>query len=460
MHHTKQFMAIAAGALVASQALATPTPEEVKQLGTTLTPIGAEKAGNKEGTIPRWEGGLCKPPAGYAPTKGAAGGTPYIDPFASDKPMLHITPANLAQYADKLDEGTKELFKRYPTMAVNVYPTRRSVCFQDWVYENTIKRAMNPKLVGSAPGLTGAHAQVPFPIPKTGYEVMWNAFTKFEPVHMTGNINAGIMDASGTFTRTSFQTIENYTPYWDNSLTSLPEDKPFWILIATNKYPASQVGGKNMRYQYLRSDLKDAPSWSYVPGQRRVRLAPEFKYDTVSTTSGGILIFDEINGFDGKMDKFDFKLLGKKEMYVPYNSYKFLNSSLEDTMKKGHANPDNYRWELHRTWVVEATLKQGERHVQQKKVFYIDEDSWIPVVYYSVDHSGKVHHLMHLSVWQQYDWPGPRGGNYVLYDLNRGIYGNQSKPWGPGPEDTGWYKVPPRPANYFTPDAMAGGGVR
>ncbi|RJF91706.1 DUF1329 domain-containing protein [Noviherbaspirillum saxi] len=460
MYHAKHFMVIAASALMAGHVYAAPTPEEAKQLGTTLTPIGAEKAGNKDSTIPAWDGGLCKTPAGYNPTRGSAGGTPFVDPFASDKPLYRITQANYNQYADKLDEGTKELFKRYSTMAIDVYPTRRSVCYPDWVYENTVKRVMNPKLVGSAPGLAGAHAQIPFPIPKSGYEVMWNANTKYEPVHMTGHIDAGLMDASGTYTRTSFQTIENWTPYWDNTLTSLPEDKPFWALIASNKYPASQAGGKQLRYQFLRPDLKDSMAWSYVPGQRRVRLAPEFKYDTVSTTSGGILIFDEINGFDGKMDKFDFKLIGKKEMYVPYNAYKFQNASLEETMKKNHANPDIYRWELHRTWVVEATLKQGERHVQQKKVFYVDEDSWIPVIYYSVDHAGKPHHLMHLAVWQQYDWPGPRGGNYVLYDLNRGIYGNQSKPWGPGAENTGWFKVPARATNYFTPDSLAGSGVR
>ncbi|WP_076593850.1 DUF1329 domain-containing protein [Herminiimonas arsenitoxidans] len=459
MQHAKRLIVIAA-ALVAGHVFAAPTAEEVKQLGTTLTPIGAEKAGNKAGTIPAWDGGLCKPPAGYKPTRGDAGGAPYVDPYASDKPLFRITPANVSQYADKLDEATKELFKRYPTMAIDIYPTRRSVCFQDWVYENTIKRVMNPKLVGTAPGLADAHAQVPFPIPKNGYEVMWNSFVKFEPVHMTGNIDAGLMDTSGTYTRTSYQTIENWTPYWDNTLTSIPDGKPFWVLIASTTYPASQMGGKQMRYQYLRTDLKDAAAWSYVPGQRRVRMAPEFKYDTVSTTSGGILIFDEINGFDGKMDKFDFKLIGKKEMYVPYNSYKFISAATEDTMKKGHANPDLFRWELHRTWMVEATLKAGERHVQKKKVFYVDEDSWIPVIYYSLDQSDKVHHLMHLPVWQQYDWPGPRGGNYVLYDLNRGIYGNQSKPSGNRPEDTGWYKVPPRPANYFTPDAMAGSGVR
>jgi hypothetical protein len=460
MHHVKTLMAIGVGALVAGQLLAAPTPEEAMQLGASLTPIGAQQAANKDGTIPAWDGGLCKAPAGYKPARGAAGGVPYVDPYADDKPLFRIAADNLARHADKLDDGTRELFARYPTMAIDIYPTRRSICFQDWVYDNTIKRVMAPRLVGDGPGLTGAHAQIPFPIPKSGAEVMWNVLTKFEPVHMTGNVDAGIMDRSGTFSRAFIYKVENWAPYWDNSLRAVPEDKPFWAVIGSSVYPPAQAGSKQLRHQFLRADQKEALAWVYVPGQRRVRLAPELKYDTVSTIPGAIWLFDELYGFDGKLDKFDFKLLGKKEMYVPYNSYRFLNAALEDTLKNNHANPDIFRWELHRTWVVEGSLKAGQHHVQKKKVFYIDEDSWLPVVYYSVDHAGQVHHLMHLPVWQQYDWPGPRGGTYVLYDLNRGIVGHYSKPWGARSDETGWLKVPARAASYFTPDALAGGGVR
>ena len=60
-----------------------------------LTPIGAEKAGNKDGTIPEWTGGLCAPPAGWTAGKGG-----YKDPFAGDKPLFTITKANAAQYKD------------------------------------------------------------------------------------------------------------------------------------------------------------------------------------------------------------------------------------------------------------------------------------------------------------------------------------------------------------------------
>jgi hypothetical protein len=430
----------------------------VKLLGTTLNGIGAEIAGNKAGTIPAWDGGVCKPPAGYAPVKGAAGGAPYLDIYAGDKPLFKITAADLDKYGEQVDEGTKALLKRYASFAMNVYPTRRPACFPAWVYQNSINRVMNPKLTGGGLGITGAHAQVPFPIPKSGYEVMWNANLKYDLPHSRGEIDSGIVDASGKFIRMSYQVVDSLNLYWDNELKGVPDDTAHWAIIATTKHPAGAAGTMNMRQQFLRTDLKNPAAYSYLPAQRRVRLAPDFTYDTVSTTSGGILLFDEINGFDGKMDKFDFKLLGKKEMYVPYNTYKISSAPPEQQSTRNHANVDLMRWELHRVWVVEATLKNGERHVQQKKVFLVDEDSWNIVVYYGVDHSGKIHHLMHMQVSQQYDKPLARNGHMFLYDLARGIYGNQNNQM--TPQNPGYYKVPKRPVNYFSPDAMTGMGVR
>jgi hypothetical protein len=452
--------AAAAGLALALPALAEVTAEEARQLGTTLTPMGAERAGNKAGTIPEWTGGLCKAPAGYSPKLGPqAGGAPYVDPVAADKPLFRITRANLAQYADKIDDGTKELFRRYPTFAIDIYPTRRLACYADWVYENTAKRINMPKLVGNAPGITGAHAQVPFPIPKSGAEVMWNVILKFEPVRYRFKLDAGLMDTSGTFTRASFQVADTENLYWDNTVTSLLEDKPYRRQLASNLEPASQAGLASLRMAFLRQDLHDDMAWSYVPGQRRVRRAPEFKYDTVSTTSGGLLIFDEIGGFDGKLDKYNWKLLGKREMYVPANDYRFLAATTEETMKKDHANPDLFRWELRRVWVVEGSLKEGERHIQQKKVFLVDEDSWISPIYYSVDHSGKIHHLMHLPPIQEYDKPGTRTGAFVLYDMPRNLYGFQTKPQG-RPDQYGYMKVSAYPSNFFSPDSLAGRGIR
>ncbi len=464
MRYSKLIVATVLGALGVQMAAATPTPEEAAQLGKSLTAYGAIKAGNKEGTIPEYTGGICTPPAGYKPIKGDQGGAPYINPFAADKPLFRITAADVAKYADKLDEGTKEMFRRNPqSFYIDVYPTRRSACFPDYVNENTIKRVMNPKIVGGdVPSLAGAHAQLPFPIPKNGNEAIWNALVRYSLPRYEGYSTSWLVDSSGRVIHQNSFVVYQDKPYWDNSLASLPDDKPFWTYISAAYAPASQAGTMNNRWYYLRPDLSGQKMWVYTPGQRRVRMSPETAYDGVSVSSAGILLFDEINGFDGKMDKFDFKLLGRKEMYIPYNSYESIMRGAE-VNGPHHADPKFMRYELHRVWHVEATLKPGERHVQQKKVFYLDEDSWVINIFNGIDHSGKVDHLITFTPYQAYDRPGIEGAENFLYDFTRRAYLRGAHATGIGPQGEnlhGNIKMPPYSPNYFTPEAMAGRGVR
>lgn len=460
MNYKKIFMLSVAGVLFAGQAVATPTDEEISQLGNTLTPLGAIKAGNADGTIPAWDGGICSPPAGYKPIMGSKGGSPYIDPFANEKPLFSISASNLDQYKDKLDKGTLELFKRYPdTYRLDVYPTHRTACYPQWVYDNTIKRVKNPKVVGDAHGLVDAMAQYPFPIPKTGYEAMWNMLVKHDVPNTEGTQSTYLIDASGGQTMISKQKIEMRVSYWDKDLDKLPANQPYWQIISTELDPPSNTGNKILLHMFTNMHERDQMSWSYIPGQRRVRQAPEFKYDTVSTTSGGILLFDEVNGgFSGKMDRYDFKLLGRKEMYVPYNTYKAWAAEPELINTPKHLNPDYLRWELHRVWEVEATLKPGARHVQKVKRFYLDEDSWSILVYQADDHAGKVHHLNYLPTIQSYEKPTFRSGAYIMYDFPKAIYTNGSRMGMPGM--TGLYVIDSFPPSKFTPGSLAGSGLR
>jgi hypothetical protein len=437
----------------ALEATAVPTAEEAARLGKELTPIGAERAGNTEGTIPEWTGGLCKPPAGYKPLNGKHG-FPYVYPFDDEKPLYTITAANMAQYADKLDEGQLYLLKTYPTYRVDVYKTYRTACIPDWAYENTIKRVMSPKLVGKAPGLDGAHAQVPFPIPKTGYEVMWNWLTAFHPVHFGGDFETYLSDAVGNRTLVTRSKVRYQWDYWDNGTTTTDKVQS---LLNANQSPPSKAGSMDMRVTWARMDQKEPRAWSYVPGQRRVRLAPEFTYDTVAAQYGGLILFDEISGFDGKMDRFDFKLVGKKELLIPYNGQRQHQWPIEKLMMKNHVNPDSQRYELHRVWIVEATRKAGARHINSRKVFYLDEDSWIISSEQTYDDAGKLYRSKVFPIAQRYDIPAPIGHNEVGYDhVKQGWYlGSRAVP---GTE--GWRQMDPAPPNYFTPENMAALGVR
>src|SRR5262249_50329042 len=88
--------ATSALALGAASAVAGVTAQDAEALKTTLMPLGGERAGNKDGTIPAWDGGYSKVPPGYK------SGQPRPDPFADEKPLFSITAANVAQYRDHL----------------------------------------------------------------------------------------------------------------------------------------------------------------------------------------------------------------------------------------------------------------------------------------------------------------------------------------------------------------------
>lgn len=157
-------------------AIAAVTAEEAKQLGTTLTAFGAEKAASADGAIPEYAGGLTKPPADFVPNSGK-----WPDPFKDEKPLLSVNAANMAQYADQLTPGVQALLQRFPDYRLDVYPTHRTMHYPQWVLDNTAKNATSAKLVGKieGDGVEGAFGGIPFPIPKSGYEVMWNAQLPF-----------------------------------------------------------------------------------------------------------------------------------------------------------------------------------------------------------------------------------------------------------------------------------------
>jgi hypothetical protein len=451
----KYLLTLAAAGVMAAvgmQAIAAPTAAEAARLGKDLTPLGAERSGNKEGDIPEWTGGLCQPPAGYKPLS-ADGGVPYADPFANEKPLVSISASNVDKYADKLDDGQKELFKRYPkTYRIDVYPTHRTACLPDWVYDNTIKHVMSPKLVGDGPGLEDAHAQIPFPIPANGQEAIYNFFARYFPVYYSGDYEAWLVDSAGNQALSTHGVVQYRIDYWDNGKTNSDQ---IYAISNLHVGPPSQAGEMDMRIQWKRMDKREPTAWFYTPGQRRVRLAPEFKYDTVVTSNSGIFLWDELNGFDGKMDRFDFKLVGKKEIFIPYNVYQYLNTPTDQLLGKNHVNPNKVRYELHRVWVVEATLKPGARHVDSKKVFYLDEDSWDMVTYEGYDQAGKLVRAQWFPVWQAYDVPAPMNNNQLVYDFVKQDWALGS--FGVG---EGFHKRGPLPANYFSADALASRGVQ
>jgi hypothetical protein len=452
MHSCLKFP-LATLALAASLALPTAraaiTTDEAKALGTTLTAIGAEKAGNAAGTIPAYAGGLTTAPAGFKPGDGIR-----PNPFAADKPRLSIHAKNMAAHAAQLTEGTKALLQKYPSFRVDVYPTQRSVAFPKWVADNTAKNAVKAKTLNEGRSIEGAHAGFPFPLPKNGHEAMWNHLVRFNGSAYEAKYRNLSVDASGRATlATEGLSVQEY-PFWDNSKTAADT---FWRIKLSYTGPARRAGEALMLIDPLDIGTKDRRAWSYLPGQRRTKVAPDLSHDTPNPGTAGATTFDDTFIFNGSLERFDFKLVGKKEMLVPYNAYAAVyGAKQDDLLKPNHLNPDLVRWELHRVWVVEATLKEGKRHVYGKRVFYLDEDSWAAVASDQYDPRGQLYRAGFAYMAPSYDLPAPYSDMFGHYDLVSRVYSLT----GFIAETGGLKHTKPLPEREWSADALAGAGIR
>ena len=449
MKSAKTLLAIGMMLAYAGSAWAALSTDEAKKLGSTLTQVGAEKAGNKDGSIPEYSGGLTSAPAGVA-----KGGSLPGDPFAGEKPLFSIDQRNMGKYADKLTDGQKTLMKKYPSYRVDVYKTHRTAAFPKYVLDNTVKQAVSTKTTNNGLTLVGAHAAYPFPIPKTGFEAMWNHLLRYSGTNFVHYPRSWVVNASGRATMT-YQLDETMNwPYWD------PKEKSSDLFIRFRDIctgPPRNVGEMLMVHNALDMYTKGQRVWQYLPGQRRTKLAPDIGHDTPNTQLNGATTYDEWTIFNGSMERFDFKLLGKREMYVPYNDYKLVYHSKSDQMlTPKHINPDTVRWELHRVWVVEADLKPGKRHIYSKRIFYLDEDSWAALASDEYDARGQLYRSAFMYFVQNYDAPAPYAFTYGFYDFNSGVYTLDVNI-----AETGGIKYKAgAPDRDWTADSLAGAGVR
>ncbi len=401
-------------ALLGSASAVHAQSADFSKLGTTLTPIGAEKAGNAAGTIPAWNGGLSKPPAGFDPAKG------YFDPFAADKPTLTITAANMEQHKDKLAPGQMEMMKRYPSYKINVYPTQRTAAYRADVYKFAKEEAAGIKLAEGGNGILNLKkSNVPFPIPTDGIQVIWN--------HLMRDLGGSITRYSADFpvqTNGSFTVGKRTETISYASFMADPEPNRIFYYLNQTTAPANAAGEVALVHEPLNQVQEPRLAWQYNPGQRRVIRAPELAYDSPGIGADGLRTNDDFNGFNGSPDRYNWKLVGKKEMYVAYNNFKLTSKALKysDIIKPNHVNPDHLRYELHRVWVVEASLKPGARHIYSKRVFFIDEDSWAVLHADQYDARGGLWRVREGYGVQLYDAPafGPAGE--VIYDLQARRY--------------------------------------
>ena len=412
MMKTKIFVTVATATLLQFSAVS------AAELGKDLTPLGAQAAGNAAGTIPAWTGGITTPVAGFK-----AGGH-YPDPYAGDKPNLTVDAANVEQYKDKLSPGQVALIKKYPGWKLNVYPTRRSAAYPKPVYEATAANMGVAKLEAGGNGLAGTTAGIPFPVPKDGAEAIWNSLQRYkgDTYAMTWNQAAVTRDGAYTLVRFEYEYDFSYGNISKNESQREPNKLVNFLQIVTA--PARLAGQVLLIHETMNQVKQPRSAWIYNPGQRRVRLAPNVAYDNPGTAADGLRTSDDFGMYNGAIDRYEWKLVGKQELYIPYNSYKLSSNSLKytDILKPGHINPEHARYELHRVWVIEANLKPGASHIYKRRVFYIDEDSWAVVVTDKYDARDQLWRVSEQHSFNFYDVPMLYGTVEVHHDLQSGRY--------------------------------------
>lgn len=419
--------------------------------GSKYTCEGAIRAGSKDGVAAftgkyttSWPG--MKQKQGYNPS-----------PFANEKPLFTINAQNMAKYADKMTPGEKALMKAYPkSYYMKVYPSHRDFGFPAWVCKVTKKNAVTSTIVHGGLGITGTTGSIPFPFPQNGLQAIWNvinpyrAWTEkstydFADVYPGGKISWG---------RIKFMSLNvGNNPHKRSNYQS----KINAYFYQGYLKPERQAGFVAVGYQPNDFANDATRSWQYLPGLRRVREAPRVGFDYPVPPAGLRVVSDDY-GFNGSPAHYNWKLIGKKEFYVPYDNFKINSPKItyKELVTPNVINQKYERYELHRVWVLEGDLKPGVRDIYSKRVLYIDEDSWLTTWADNYDGQGKLWRATYINYFYSPASESWERGVSLFNDLTSHAYEvdylvNQA--------GHRWWKlnVPLRPGQ-FSPQAAASGG--
>jgi len=409
--------------------------------GPVLTPTGAQRAANADGSIPAWTGGLYHP--------GAPDGQWLKDPFANEKPLYVIARANLDRYLQFLTPGQLARFRHWPkTFRMRVFPSHRTGAMPQWVYAGTRANAQNAKLVDNGNGIRGLHPGIPFPVPENGRQAIWNHLLRWRGTFIRRIESEGTVFNDGSRRLVSSRQEVAFPNYRRHPAAGQRRDVMLYYTSFVIS-PANMAGGGFLMIDTINSHRQSRLSWAYDAGQRRIRRVPDLEYDSPAMLGENLRTVDDTDMFNGPIDRYNWTLVGKQERLIPYNNYAVMDADPDRLLTPHFLNPDLVRWEKHRVWVVDADLKPGRHHIYPHRRFYIDEDSWSIVMVENYDRQGHLWRLSTAHPLDFYQMPLTFTVADTFLDLRNGRYnvtGLLINPQGPGLADL------PIPADsYFQP---------
>ncbi|MDY6828545.1 MAG: DUF1329 domain-containing protein [Pseudomonadota bacterium] len=415
----KTAVGLIASVLATSGAMAKVSPEEAAVLGSpSTTYIGAERAGNADGSIPAWDGGFKDEwiPSGWE------SGEYYPNPFPNDEVLFTINASNYTQYKDRLTPGQIAMIEAYPdTFYMNVYPSRRTAKVPDSVKESIIWNATNTELANEGQGMVNFREVTPFPIPSgedAGIQAIWNHIVRWRGgIGVLQREAAFAPQVDGSGTKISISVDFYFNPEVGQAGSDYENVIFFYISEVTA--PSRLAGEITLLHETVDQSTEPRLVWQYSPGQRRVRRAPDVGFDYPSSAGDGMTVADQVDGYNGSPERYDWKLLGKREVYIPYNSYEMNQPDVTYDMllQRGHIDQEYQRYELHRVYEVEATLKPNQRHVYERRVMFLDEDTWQVTLHDMYDGKGQLWRTMEVPMTYFWDVTAPWLQAYMSYDL-------------------------------------------
>lgn len=445
----KSFAAATILLLGATQAQSAVTPAEADKLNRELTPLGAERNGNGDGSIPDWDGGFLEFPEGDR-----LGDIPKSI-FPDEEPLFQITASNIGEYENLLSDGVKAMLRKYPdTFYLNVYPTHRTAAAPKHVYSQAMENAKNCVTTENGYSIDNCYGAIPFPIPQSGEEVMWNFLLRTEAPSIEYTFKNIVGNSDGSKVLASRNDVACQYPYYYKNGNAEDWDGTYGMMRFDTLAPPFKAGESLVIRDQIDTD-EPRKAWQYLVGQRRVQQAPTVSYDTPDFVASGANYFDEVQGFFGALDRFEWKIVGKKELLIPYNTNGFIGAPLDEAYLERHVNPELVRWERHRVWQVEASVRSGKRHAVPKRMYYLDEDSWLIALVDGYDSEGELWRTSMVPPFVVPEIPANLIRTAIVHNLQANTMSIIQ-----ALQDEYLEVVEPKPETYFTGDAVAAEAMR